>query len=156
MQKLPFLTEGDALLVDTAAWEAIAMLEPYLRKMPETLEDDLTVFTLVERTMVADLAAISLLMRRAAAGATGEAGVAPQAATFLKKGVAGEVEAEFDVVKGADNPALRASHDELRTALLSSLNMKAPQYGFRVEIIGSLVNICPNIQPTSPPFRMFC
>lgn len=152
--KAPFLSDSpeDSNSLDIAIYESAALLEFYLDKSLPDVDLDPGDYDGTEKSLVADIAAIQLVMARGLANSAGVAGGGAVGNTYLKRAQAGSVEAEFGE---ASKTFFGANVEMALNSLMSSVNMKSCRYGFRIAIENGVLRFlsCPGND--TPAFKVF-
>lgn len=138
--RLPFLddTVGNTTLISQFTLEVMYELEPCLRIRITGDTQDLTRvgdeanYSVLQRSLIADIVAIYIILMRSADNVEGSTGSA--VGTFLSKAKAGSVEVEYTEFDIANAGSLSISSEGLREALMSAAKRKARNMGCIIDI----------------------
>lgn len=133
--RIPYLvieTDNDDII---DAFTAEVMGEVY--KVMEIPDTDILVessYSILQKSLIADLVSVQLLKRRVLINAEGQSGEAATGNKVLKRAKAGEAETEFQGLKASDGVKLLASAESLIQMLMNDALRKARTLGFILDI----------------------
>jgi hypothetical protein len=133
--RIPFLIddETNTVLIQDFAAEVMAELYRFMEIEEADMLDD-TKYSVAQKSLIADLVSIQLLTRKVLFNGEGNGTSAGAGNKILKKGKAGETEAEFTALKASDGTRLLMEATSLISKFMSDALRKARSLGFILDI----------------------
>jgi hypothetical protein len=133
--RIPFMVENDTnteLILSFAA-EVMGELYKVFDISDADMLDD-TKYSILQKSLIADLASIQILMRQSLLNGEGNGSNAAAGNKMLKRAKAGETEAEFAQLKASDGTKLLMTASQLAEKYMNDALRKARTMGFILDI----------------------
>lgn len=163
LNRLPYLTDNptNESLISAFTLEAMHELEPCYRvRFTEDGTEDWTrvgdeaLYTVMQRSIIADLVAIYIIMTTMVATTGGSSGT-PNLTTYIKKAKAGSVEVEYDQFKVKDGAMLSIDGKSLLEKLKADIMRKSRTQGCTFDICDDCTIALAGQNNVAPPFMHF-